>query len=170
MNKRVIFFILAILAAFSAVSCSSRVNDIDVAAAGAKMLAEFVPGGNGAVYSTGGTALDEDLFAGYFGDVTGGFGLSSISSYYVYIDETAPTKPSEFAVFRLAEGADGEKLLAYLRARIDLKIANARSYPSVDVSPLKTAVFGSMGDYVWYSAIKDNNQALEDYLKKELTK
>ena len=144
--------------------------DIDVIAEGSSIRTEFVTpvSADGDVYrsdwetSGEGYPLDEDTVRSLYGDATSAPDMSSVESYYVYVDLTAPTKPCEFGIFKLADGADTATFRSFLRSRVDLLIENAKNYPSVDTSPLTSAVFGVRGGYVWYAAVKDANKAIDD--------
>lgn len=114
---------------------------------------------------TAGEYLDEDLILGYYGEAD----FSAVEAYAVYIDETKPTKRVEFGIFKMKDGADGELLKAYLKARVDAKIEEAKSYPSVDTEGLKTAEFTVMGKYVWYSVVKGGNEDINNTLKGKLS-
>ena len=59
--------------------------------------------------------------------------------------------------------------MQFLRSRIDAKLLLSKAYPSMDTSMLKTAVFGSAGDYVWYAAVSDANEYIDTTLKEKLS-
>lgn len=173
MKKRITAAVLLLALALCAVSCAEKINDIDVCAAGAEIKTQFVPDGEGYVYrpqetDDGGYALDADEFASYYGDITESPDFAKLADYYIYIDETAPTRPCEYALFKLTDGGYAETLTGFLRARIDLKLENAKSYPDVDTSALKNAAFGAKGDYVWYIAVKDRAADIEALILKKL--
>ncbi len=113
-----------------------------------------------------GEYLDEDLIRSYYGDAAEMPDFSQVEAYEVYIDESKPINPCEFGIFKMKDGADTDTFILFLKARIDLKLQNAKAYPSMDTEPLKTAVFKSKGGYVWYTVVKggndDINKALED--------
>ena len=112
-----------------------------------------------------GEYLDEDLIRSYYGDVVKMPDFDSVESYEVYIDETKPIKPCEFGIFKMKDGADTEKFISFLKARIDKKIENSKAYPSMDTEPLKTAVFTAEGGYIWYAVVKGGNADIDSTLK-----
>lgn len=112
-----------------------------------------------------GEYLDEDLIRSYYGDAAEMPDFSQVEAYEVYIDESKPIKPCEFGIFKMKNGADTDTFILFLKARIDLKIQNAKAYPSMDTEPLKTAVFTSKGGYVWYTVVKDGNADINKALE-----
>ena len=112
-----------------------------------------------------GEYLDEDLIRSYYGDVVKMPDFGSVEAYEVYIDETKPVKPCEFGIFKMKDGADAEKFISFLKARIDKKIENSKAYPSMDTEPLKTAVFTAEGEYIWYAVVKGGNADIDNALK-----
>jgi hypothetical protein len=93
--------------------------------------------------------------------------FGSVESYVVYIDESKPILPCEFGLFKMKEGADAQAFIAYLQARIDLKIQNAKAYPSMDTSMLVSAKFVEKDGYVWYCAVKDANDQINSALESK---
>lgn len=120
-------------------------------------------------YSSGSTVtgeyLDEDLVRSYYGDAAEMPDFSQVEAYEVYIDESKPINPCEFGIFKMKDGADTDTFILFLKARIDLKLQNAKAYPSMDTEPLKTAVFTSKGGYVWYTVVKDGNADINKALE-----
>ena len=174
MKTRVVALLLLFALALCAVSCAGKINDIDVCAAGAEIKTRFVPDGEGYIYRSHGAEgdagweLDAEEFASYYGDAAGSPDFSKIADYYLYLDETAPTKPCEYALIKLADEEYAETLTEFLRARVDLKLENAKSYPDVDTSALKNAVFGTKGAYVWYIAVKGGAADIDSLILKKL--
>lgn len=117
---------------------------------------------------TAGEYLDEDLIRSYYGDASEMPDFGSVQAYVVYIDETKPIKPCEFGIFKMKDGADKDAFLAYLKARIDIKIQNAAAYPSMDTEALTTAKFTIKGDYIWYCAVKGGNEAINSDLEGKI--
>ncbi|MBQ3230621.1 MAG: DUF4358 domain-containing protein [Clostridia bacterium] len=115
-----------------------------------------------------GEYLDEDLIRSYYGDAAEMPDFGSVEAYAVYIDESKPTLPCEFGIFKMKDGADTDTFVAFLKARIDLKLENAKSYPTMDTSMLKTAKFTVKGGYVWYCAVKDGNEDIDSTLEGKL--
>ena len=68
----------------------------------------------------------------------------------------------------MKDGADADQFILFLKARIDLKIQNAKAYPTMDTEPLKTAVFTKKGDYVWYCVVKGGNDDINKTLEGKL--
>lgn len=153
----------------AAAESTPAAKDIDIAAEANAFIEKYSLSG-GLYYTAAGSAkLDEDLLRGYFGDATESPELSAFSDYALYIDETKPLKPCEFGIFRLNAGADKGVFMQFLRSRIDAKLLLSKAYPSMDTSMLKTAVFGSAGDYVWYAAVSDANEYIDTTLKEKLS-
>lgn len=115
-----------------------------------------------------GEYLDEDLIRSYYGDAAEIPDFGAVEAYAVYIDESKPTVPCEFGIFKMKPNADTETFTAFLRARIALKLENARSYPTMDTSMLKTAKFTVKGGYIWYCAVKDGNADINSTLEGKL--
>lgn len=118
--------------------------------------------------TTVGEYLDEDLIRSYYGDAAEMPNFDEVDSYAVYIDESKPINPSEFGIFKMKDGADADKFILFLKARIDLKIQNAKAYPTMDTEPLKTAVFTKKGGYVWYCVVKGGNEDINKTLEGKL--
>ncbi len=114
-----------------------------------------------------GEYLDEDLIRSYYGDAAEVPNFDDVESYVVYIDESKPILPCEFGIFKMKEGADADAFAAYLQARIDMKIQNAKAYPSMDTSMLTTAKFTVKDGYIWYCAVKDANDAINSSLESK---
>ena len=175
MKKRIAAAILLLALALCAASCAEKINDTDVCATGAEIMAQYVPEGAGYIYrlreageGEKGYAIDAEEFASYYGDAAESPDFAKIADCFLYIDETAPTKPCEFALIKLADAGYAETLTSFFKARIDLKIENAKSYPDVDTSALKNAVFASKGVYVWYIAVKDSAADIDSFILGKL--
>lgn len=115
-----------------------------------------------------GEYLDEDLIRSYYGDIMSMPNFEDVEDYEVYIDESNPTQPCEFGVFKLRDGADAELFTSFLRARIDQKIGNAVAYPTMDTEALTTARFSQSGGYLWYCAVKGANAEIDQTLSDTL--
>ena len=63
--------------------------------------------------------------------------------------------------------ADAQAFIAYLQARIDLKIENSKAYPTMDTSMLKSAKFVEKDGYVWYCAVKGANDGINSSLESK---
>ena len=149
-------------------SCQKEPVVLDLQAEANSILSTYrLEGGN--LYTSSSTVLgeylDEDLIRSYYGDLTSMPDFGSVESYVVYIDESKPILPCEFGLFKMKEGADAQAFIAYLQARIDLKIQNAKAYPSMDTSMLVTAKFVEKDGYVWYCAVKDANDQINSALE-----
>ncbi len=114
---------------------------------------------------TVGEYLDEDLIRSYYGDAAEMPNFGDVEAYAVYIDESKPIKPCEFGIFKMKDGANTEEFMLFLKARINLKIENAKAYPTMDTEPLKTAVFTEKGGYIWYCVVKDGNEDINKTLE-----
>ena len=117
---------------------------------------------------TPGEYLDDELIRAYYGDALDQPDFGSVEAYVVYIDETRPTLPAEFGIFKMKDGADTELFMAYLQGRIDLKLQNAIAYPTMDIAPLQTAVVDEGNGYIWYVVIKDGNADIHSRLQQAL--
>lgn len=117
---------------------------------------------------TPGQYLDDDLIRAYYGDALDQPDFSSVEAYVVYIDETRPTLPAEFGIFKMKSNADTELFMAYLQGRIDLKLQNAIAYPTMDTEPLQTAVVEEGNGYIWYTVVKDSNAEIHSRLQQAL--
>ena len=111
-----------------------------------------------------GEFLDKDLAFDYFGEAD----FDTVVEYDVYIDQTKPVKPCEFGIFEMKDNSSAETFKKFLEARIAEKIENAKSYPSTDTEPLKTAKFTVVGKYVWYCAVKGGNDDINKTLEGKL--
>ncbi len=169
--KRSISLALAlILLTLCLVSCKKEPVVLDLKAEADAILTTYkLESGN--LYSSASTVLgeylDEDLIRSYYGDLTSMPDFNSVESYVVYIDETRPTLPCEFGLFKMKEGADAQAFIAYLKARIDLKIENAKAYPSMDTTMLVSAKFVEKDGYIWYCAVKDANDSISSALEEK---
>ncbi len=182
--KRFILILLSLLLAFSLCACgndteSSSENgsegesekqavNLDLKAEANAIIAKYSLSG-GRFYSSESTVageyLDEDLIRSYYGDAAAMPNFGEVEAYAVYIDESKPIKPCEFGIFKMKDGANTEEFMLFLKARIDLKIQNAKAYPSMDTEPLKTAVFTEKDGYIWYTVVKGGNDEIDKTLK-----
>ena len=149
-------------------SVPAKVVELDLDAEATAIISKYSLSG-GSRYSsasqTPGEYLDEDLILSYYGDAAETPDFTQVEAYAVYIDETKPIKPCEFGIFKMKDGADAENFVEFLKARIALKLENAKAYPSMDTEPLKTAVFTVKGGYVWYAVVKGGNADIDKDLK-----
>ena len=169
--KRFVSLGLAVLfSVFALVSCAKEPVVLDLEAEANAIIQTYGLEG-GKKYTSSSTVLgeylDEDLIRSYYGDLTSIPDFGSVESYVVYIDETKPTRPCEFGIFKMKEGADAQAFIAYLQARIDLKIENSKAYPTMDTSMLKSAKFVEKDGYVWYCAVKDANDGINSSLESK---
>ena len=182
--KRILFIALALLLAVSLCACggeaggtdtdtstgaesSKKTVELDLESEADAIIQKYSLSG-GKRYSSKSTVageyLDEDLIRSYYGDLTEMPDFDSVEAYAVYIDESKPIHPCEFGIFKMKDGANTEEFMLYLKARIDLKIENAKAYPSMDTEPLKTAVFTEKDGYIWYAVVKGGNEAIDKEL------
>lgn len=150
---------------------SDSAKTIDIEAEADSIIAKYSLAGGKRYTSSSqtlGEYLDEDLIRSYYGDAAEMPDFGSVEAYAVYIDESKPTNPCEFGIFKMKPGADTETFVAFLKARIDLKLENAKSYPTMDTSMLKTAKFTVKGGYIWYCAVKDGNSDINSTLEGKL--
>lgn len=183
--KRALLILTAILLAFSLCACNgvsgesgvegesgeAKAVTLDIETEAGSIIEKYSLSG-GKRYSSKSTVageyLDEDLIRSYYGDAAEMPDFSQVAAYAVYIDESKPINPCEFGIFEMKDGADAETFKKFLEARINAKIENAKSYPSVDTEPLKTAKFTIMGKYVWYCAVKGGNAEINSTLEGKL--
>ncbi len=178
--KRFVLILTAFLLAVSLCACGSEESTsseaektvvLDIEAEADAIIEKYSISG-GKRYSskstTVGEYLDEDLIRSYYGDAAAMPDFTQVEAYAVYIDESKPIKPCEFGIFKMKNGADAEQFILFLEARINLKIENAKAYPTMDTEPLKTAVFGSKGGYVWYAVVKGGNADINTTLEGKL--
>ena len=168
MKRFISLALVLVLSALALVSCAKEPVVLDLEAE-AKAIMDTYGLENGKKYSSASTTLgeylDEDLIRSYYGDLTSIPDFGTVKSYVVYIDETRPTLPCEFGLFKMKEGADANAFVAYLKARIDLKIENSKAYPTMDTSMLTTAKFVIKDNYVWYIAVKGGNEQINSSLE-----
>ena len=166
MKKHCFLICLAVLLTFSLTACG--VKDFGISAAAEEILStRSLSGGlrfSSAPKSEEVSRLDDDLIRSYFGDAADVPDFTKVANYELYIDESKPTLPCEFGIFELSDESYAETFILYLKARIDLKIENAKMYPSVDTETLKNAKFTVQGKYVWYVVIKGENAAVDELL------
>ncbi len=178
--KRFLLLSVAILLVFSLVSCKdteissgdkdkvdkNSMSDIDVAAT--EIIKQYKLSG-GTRYSSsaknGEQKLDDDLILSYYGVVAEAPDFSEVEAYAIYIDETKPLDPCEFGIFKMKDGADTERFMMFLKTRLNTKIENAKAYPTMDTSALKSAKFGNKNGYIWYCAVKGANAEIDSKLK-----
>lgn len=183
--KRFLLIVISLVLALSLISCdkeetsnaeSGEVSEqkkveLDIKAEVNAVLTKYSLSG-GRLYNSDSTVageyLDEDLIRAYYGDATAMPNFAEVEAYSVYIDESKPIKPCEFGIFKMKDGANTEEFMLFLKARIDLKIQNAKAYPTMDTEPLKTAVFTEKDGYIWYAVVKDGNADIDNTLKGKL--
>lgn len=182
--KRILFVLLAALLMFSLCACNNGGDEsnqgsaaesesnkkevsLDLEAEADAIIQKYSISG-GKRYSSestkAGEYLDEDLIRSYYGDLTDMPNFDEVEAYAVYIDESKPIHPCEFGIFKMKDGADTKEFMLYLKARIDLKIENAKAYPTMDTEPLKTATFTEKDGYIWYSVVKGGNSEINETL------
>lgn len=168
--KRVILFFVILSLLFGITACSGRSAssaasdrlDMEEIASAVTEKYELLTGFRYSSRSeAAGEYLDEDLIRSYYGDIMSMPDFKEVEAYEVYIDESNPIQPCEFGIFKMAEGADTELFMSFLRARIDLKISNAVAYPTMDTEALTTAKFSQCGSYLWYCAVKGANDEID---------
>ena len=103
--KRIISLALVmILAVLALVSCGKEPVNLDLEVE-AKAIMDAYGLENGKKYSSASTTLgeylDEDLIRSYYGDLTSIPDFGTVEAYVVYIDETRPTLPCEFGLFKM---------------------------------------------------------------------
>jgi len=164
--KRFTVLLLAFIMLFSLASCAKD-KTLDIVAE-ADGIVEKYGLTTGLRFSstseTVGEYLDENLRYDYYGEAD----FDSVEAYEVYIDQSNPIFPCEFGIFQMKEGADGEAFKAFLEARINAKLENAKSYPDIQTGALKTAKFTVKGNYVWYCAVADGNDDINKTLEGKL--
>ena len=160
--------LLFLLVSFSACGKTSEPVILDLASEADQIITTYSLSG-GTRYTSAsqtlGEYLDEDLIRSYYGDAADVPNFDDVDSYVVYIDESKPILPCEFGLFKMKDGADANAFVAYLKARIAMKIENAKAYPSMDTSMLTTAKFTVKDGYVWYCAVKDANEQINKTLE-----
>lgn len=173
MKRFILFFLTLSLTVSILSSCGDKTStpvqlDID-AEADSIISAYSLSGGTRYTSSsqTLGEYLDDDLIRAYYGDAADVPDFSDVESYVVYIDESKPILPCEFGIFEMKDGADTETFIAYLKARIQMKIENAKAYPTMDTSMLTSAKFTVKGKYIWYCAVKDANDEINTSLENK---
>ena len=148
-------------------SASNAPKEIDAVSEANAIIAQYELSG-GTFYTPGGEdELDEDLILSYFGDAAAVPDFSLVETYALYIDETKPISPCEFGIFKMKDSKDADTLKAFLDARIRMKLQNAALYPDMDTSALTSAKVTVKGNYVWYCAVKDANDAIDASLRGE---
>lgn len=178
--KRILLLLTAFALLFSLAACrqtqeSEAVSDLSdqpYLAALADSIVQTYALSDGLRYSSSSTVegeyLDDDLIRSYYGDILSAPNFDEVEAYEVYIDESNPTQPCEFGLFKMRDGADAAQFLSFLRARIDLKIGNAVAYPTMDTEALTTAKFSQRGAYLWYCAVKGANAGIDQTLSDAL--
>ncbi len=120
-------------------------------------------------YSTEyGEYLDSDTLLSFYGKLGEVPDMQAVEEYCVYMDTSDPNLAKEFGIFKTKDGTDKDKFLSFLENRIDVKLENAKNYPSVDTEPLKKAVFFTEGSYVVYVVIKSDAGDIADFIKDVL--
>lgn len=176
--KRVFLVLVSLLLVFSFTACkedevskgdeSASAVRLEIESEASAIIEKYSLSGGKRFSSTSsvpGEFLDEDLIRAYYGDAAEMPDFQSVEAYAVYIDETKPLNPCEFGIFEMKDGADAEKFMKFLKARINLKIENAKAYPTMDTEPLTTAVFNAKGRYVWYCVVKGGNDEINKTLE-----
>ncbi len=182
--KRLVLILVSVLLAFALCACekgedaaSDSVSEngggeatvkLDIVAEADAIMQKYNISGGTRFTSTSSEAgkyLDDDLILSYYGDITSVPDFKSVEAYEVYIDETKPLDPCEFGIFKMKAGADTETFVKFLENRINIKIENAKAYPTMDTSALKTAEFTVKGGYVWYCVVKGGNDDINKTLE-----
>lgn len=173
--KRILFLTLSlVLLTFPLVSCHEENSNVtlDIESEANAIIEKYSLSGGTRFTSastTLGEYLDDDLIRSYFGDAAAVPDFGAVESYVVYIDESKPVLPCEFGIFKMKDGADTKTFIAFLEARIAMKLENAKAYPSMDTSMLKTAKFVEKDGYIWYCAVKDANEEITSSLEGKLS-
>lgn len=166
MKKLCVLVCLAILLPLALCACGTK--EMNISSAAEEILSSYALSGglrfSSAPKSGDVCLLDDDLIRSYFGDAADVPDFSKVAKYELYIDESKPTLPCEFGIFELSDESYADTLVQYLKARIELKIENAKMYPSVDTETLKSARFTILGKYVWYVVVKDGGEAIDRLL------
>lgn len=171
MKKTLSLLLAFLLLSVSLTACGDKESvELDLSAEADNIISTYSLSG-GTRYTSAsqvlGEYLDEDLIRSYYGDAAEVPNFGDVEAYVVYIDESKPILPCEFGIFKMKDGADTDSFVAYLRARIDMKIQNAKAYPSMDTSMLTTAEFTVKDGYIWYCAVKDANDAINSSLENK---
>lgn len=171
MKKTLSLLLAFLLLSVSLTACGDKESvELDLSAEADNIISTYSLSGGTRYTSTSqvlGEYLDEDLIRSYYGDAAEVPNFGDVEAYVVYIDESKPILPCEFGIFKMKDGADTDSFVAYLRARIDMKIQNAKAYPSMDTSMLTTAKFTVKDGYIWYCAVKDANDAINSSLENK---
>lgn len=173
--KRILVCLLTfLLLTLPLTSCDGEKKNatLDIEAEASAIIEKYSLSGGTRYTSTStvlGEYLDEDLIRSYFGDAAAVPDFGSVEAYAVYIDESKPILPCEFGIFKMKEGADSEAFMAFLKARIAMKIENAKAYPTMDTTMLKSAKFVEKDGYIWYCAVKDANDEINATLEGKLS-
>lgn len=171
--KRIFAFLLCIITVFTLIGCEDKeeqkeIVSLDIEAEADAIIAKYeISGGNRFTSKSTepGKYLDEDLIRAYYGDAASMPDFGKVEEYAVYIDESRPLDPCEFGIFKFKDEKDIDDFLLYLKARIDLKIQNAKSYPTMDTEALKTAKFTKKENYLWYCVVKGGNEEINKNLE-----
>lgn len=172
--KRILILLLSlVMLTLPLVSCGEENSNLtlDIEAEANAIIEKYSLSGGTRYTSTSttlGEYLDDDLIRSYFGDAAAVPDFGAVESYVVYIDESKPVLPCEFGIFKMKNGANTKTFMSFLEARIAMKLENAKSYPSMDTSMLKTAEFVEKDGYIWYCAVKDANEEINSSLKSKL--
>ena len=173
--KRVFAFLLCVITLFALVGCNggedsnpAKSVNLDLEAETDSIIGKYEISG-GKRYSSASTELgkylDDDLIRSYYGDAASVPDFGNVEAYAVYIDESKPLDPCEFGIFKLKDASKAHEFMIYLKARIDLKIENAKAYPTMDTEALETAKFTKKDNYVWYCAVKGGNDEINKNLE-----
>ncbi len=144
-------------------SCGGEENNVDPQQLADDIIAEICEKhemNNGFVFTSSSTEpgeyLDDDLIASYYGDAAESPDFSKIDNYCVYIDESDYTMLIDVGVFKMNDTSYSDTLIAYLKGRIDDKIAKAANYPDTNVAELSKAVVKKTGSWVYYAVCYDS--------------
>jgi hypothetical protein len=173
--KRILALLLCVITLLALVGCNGDADsktdnsvNLDIEAEADSIIQKYEISGGTRYSSTAtelGKYLDEDLIRSYYGDAASVPDFGNVEAYAVYIDESKPLDPCEFGIFKLKDASKADEFMLYLKARIDLKIENARAYPTMDTEALETAKFAKKDNYVWYCAVKGGNDEINKNLE-----
>ena len=111
--------------------------------------------------------LDPDTIHSLYGDIASDPDFGQVEEYAVFIGSSS-VNPCEFGIFKMTDNADIETFKLYLKARIDEKLEQAKSYPEIDDEAWTTSVLESKNGYIWYLAIKGENTKLNSEIKEKV--
>ncbi len=111
--------------------------------------------------------LDDDLIRSLYGDIASAPDFTQVEEYAVFLGDSS-INPCEFGIFKMTKDADIETFKLYLQARIDGKIEHARHYPEIDDEAWTTSKIDSKNGYIWYFAVKGENESLDKEIKEKV--